>query len=299
MWPVAELNSTLKNELAVTQLFDFYRLVDVETYEVVEFAEGDTHLVSTHETCHHIWGDGGPCVNCTSRNCVKRHEAIVKIMHLDNQFLLIYSMPVTLSGKPYALELIKDISHSLMVPSMESGDNIEIVDMINQFNNAAARDSFTHLYNKNFALNSLDDLVGAYNQGLTDEPCALVMLDLDLFKNINDEYGHNTGDEVLLLLAKELGVLAIKFEGGWAARYGGDEFLLCAPKGLDSDGEQKIIASLESFAADVEKNLSFLKGATVSYGIAVAQKGDDARGLIERADQEMYKMKEVHHVNMA
>lgn len=295
MFAISEMNKNLKAKLSLGDLFDFYRLVDTETYEVMEYSDSSNQVVDTHQTCHHIWGDSGPCPNCTSRACVRRGESIIKLMHLGSQYLLIYSMPVHVDGRPYALELIKDVTSSLMVPSMEVGDNIELTDMIRQFNHVAVRDSFTHLYNKTYALNRLDDIIARANESDEEPALDVVMLDLDLFKNINDTYGHTVGDDVLTLFAKELGVLGIKFEGGWSVRYGGDEFLLIAPKGLGTYGTNRIIDSIESFAADVHKNMPDVSGIGVSFGIAHLQKGDTTRELIDRADAEMYKMKEKHH----
>lgn len=300
MFPISELNSSLReSQLPLSALFDFYRLVDVDTYEVMEYSDDCTRVVDTHQTCHHVWGDGGPCANCTSRACVRRAEPIVKLMSLDEkQFLLIYSVPVTVDGKPFALELIKDVSSSLVVPSNEKSDNLEIVDMIRQFNHVAVRDSFTHLYNKTYTLNKLQDIIEASEKSGAEPELELVMLDIDLFKNINDTYGHTIGDDILLLFAKELGVLAVKFEGGWAVRYGGDEFLLIAPHGFQSHGEEMVLKSLESFSADVQKNVKDVSGVSVSYGRAKLQAGDTPRSLIDRADAEMYKMKDKHHAAM-
>lgn len=295
MFPISELNSNLKLDALPTKLFDFYRLVDVQTHDVLEYSDDSVHLVDTHDTCHHIWGTEGPCANCTSRTCVERWEPIIKIMGLERQYLLIYSVPVKVDGKPYALELIKDITHSLMVPSVETGDNLEVVDMIRQFNRAAVRDSFTHLYNKTYTLNELQNIIDECELSGEQPTCELVMFDIDLFKNINDTLGHTIGDDVLMLFAKELSVLALKFEGGWAARYGGDEFILCAPEGLGQRGYAKIIASLDSFASDVQKNAPGVDNVSVSFGKALLQKGDSNRGFIDRADKEMYKMKEEHH----
>lgn len=299
MFPIGEINSELKARVDVTALFDFYRLVDVKTHEVLEYSSGSNEIIDTNETCHHIWGSDGPCINCTSRSCVLRQQPMVKIMSLDGQYLLIYSMPIAIGGTSYALELIKDITRSLVVPSLESRDNVEITEMVTQFNNLAAHDSFTHLFNKAYALNEIDNAVEHCAKTGETPTLDLVMLDLDLFKNINDDYGHTVGDDVLLMLSRALSGITLKFEDAWAARYGGDEFLLCAPHGIGKDGPAIIAQYLEAFSSDVKKYVNGCPDVSVSFGVATLTPEDTNRTLIDRADQNMYEMKESHHAAMA
>lgn len=298
MFAIESLSNEIKYALSLKTFFDFYRLVDVQTYEVLEFPKGSDNLVDSHQTCHHIWGSDGPCINCTSRTCVQREQPIVKLMHLDNQYLLIYSVPVNVHGREYALELIKDITESLMVPSIEVQDNIEITEMVAQFNDLAAHDPFTHLFNKNYILNSLRDYIEQYKETGEDPTLDFVMIDLDLFKNVNDEFGHTVGDDVLLMLARTLDSITARFKGAWAARYGGDEFVLCAPYGIGADGREAIEHYLESYVKDVKKYVDGNPTINVSFGVTTLRKTDDVRTLIDRADERMYQMKEQHHDEM-
>lgn len=295
MFAIDSLSNAIKFELSLKTFFDFYRLVDVQTYEVLEFPKDSDDLIDSHQTCHHIWGSDGPCINCTSRTCVQREKPIVKLMQLDGQFLLIYSVPVTLHDRKYALELIKDITDSLMVPSMGAQDNIEITEMVAQFNDLAAHDTFTRLYNKNYVLNTLRDAVEKC-QATDEQPTLdLVMIDLDLFKNINDDYGHTIGDDVLLMLARTLDNITSRFKGAWAARYGGDEFILCAPFGIGVDGKEALRGYLKGFVDDVHKYVEGNPVINVSFGVTTLRKEDDVRSLIDRADERMYLMKDEHH----
>lgn len=299
MFPITEMNDSIRSIVGLNALFDFYRLVDVQTHEVMEYSNSSSAIADAHQTCHHIWGpDSRPCVNCTSRTCVQRHEGIVKIMNLDSTYFLIYSYPIKLDGKDYALELIKDISKSLVVPSMESHDNVEITELVAQFNHLAAHDSFTHLFNKAYTVNELEDIIAEQNTGENAPTLDLVMIDLDLFKNINDEYGHTTGDDVLLMLSRTLNALTLKFEDAWAARYGGDEFVICAPKGIGEHGVAFITTYLDSFVADVKKYVAGNPDINVSFGKTTMRKGDSVRSLLDRADERMYVMKDVHHQEM-
>lgn len=297
MWPYKELCSDMRREVLLADMFDFYRLVEIETHRVWSFSEGQDAPSPSDQTCHHIWGSEGPCANCTSRICIARNEGIMKIETLDEKVLYIYSTPVKIKSKPFALELIKDVTSSLMIPSMETRDNIQIIQMVDRFNELAALDSFTKLYNKNYTVNRIETLISKVADGETDHdrPPAIIMLDLDLFKEVNDEYGHTIGDEVLLFVAESLELFAGMQEGGWACRFGGDEFLVIAPNGIDAenlDRLERIIDKIQThrFISDGKE---FTVG--VSYGIAYLADDDTPREAIDRADDSMYLMKKQHH----
>lgn len=298
MFPSNTLNKKVSDTLRMSSIFDFYRVVDNRTHEVMEYPEGASDLVPTGTTCHHIWGDKGPCPNCTSRSCVAHKKPIVKIMHLDGVVYLIYSTPVVINGQDYALELIKDVTDSFMVPSAVEQDNVEITYIIERFNDLAVHDSFTGLYNKNFILNQLQEIIDANKKAGTTPTGSCVMLDLDLFKEVNDRYGHNAGDDILLYFSVLLNQAAQEFDGGWAARYGGDEFVLYAPSGIDEAGIQTIKRMMDVFSQHKFVTMQGSPEVTVSYGVADMRADDTARTLIDRADDAMYEMKDKHHAQL-
>lgn len=292
MFPYKKLHNDLRLQVIEADLYDLYRLVDIRTHEVYEYSEGQDTPVATGETCHHIWGTAGPCANCTSRACLARNQGIMKIESLNNRMLFIYSTPVKVGDASFALELIKDVTTSFMIPDPEEHDNIEIVQMIRRFNDIAVRDSFTKLYNKMFVMNQLHTDMEA------NDTVAFIMFDLDLFKNINDRFGHVVGDEVLLYLAQHLDELARGFKDGWAARFGGDEFVLCAPHGIDSAGHERIEEMLERLQSHKFEAESVEFTMSVSSGIAYQTPEDTPITLIDRSDEEMYKQKNQRHKEM-
>ena len=122
------------------------------------------------------------------------------------------------------------------------------------------------------------------------QPLAVLFLDIDHFKKINDSYGHPTGDEVLRRVAAILKASARKID--IVARYGGEEFALVL-EGTDRAGARQLA---ERIRQEVEQQ-SFPSakgafGATLSIG--VASYPDDAREkpeIIARADQSLYSAK--------
>lgn len=148
----------------------------------------------------------------------------------------------------------------------------------------------------------MDDLTKAYNRSYLTEnidkpltfgekPSAVMMIDVDLFKDLNDKYGHQVGDACL----KEAGRLileSIKDEDGYVVRYGGDEFLVY----LNSISKEHIIEIANALREKVEKNQVKMHGGistnfTISAGIAFAHDNISYHALINEADDALYESK--------
>lgn len=119
-------------------------------------------------------------------------------------------------------------------------------------------------------------------------PFAVLFLDVDFFKQVNDRYGHSVGDDVLVALADRIRQKCD--DPMQIARYGGDEFLVVCPNsGLEAAvhlGERVRRAIAQSplhTTADVS--------ATVSCGVAAVEPGDSVDTLLRRADRALYRAK--------
>jgi diguanylate cyclase (GGDEF)-like protein len=152
----------------------------------------------------------------------------------------------------------------------------------------AFHDSLTGLANR--AL--LEDRVqhAQTHQDRSDEAMALIYIDLDGFKKINDELGHHAGDQLLVQVADRLTVCAR--DSDTIARIGGDEFAILCER-MHADGDEEVVA-----ARIVERLAEpFVLGAGVgqigaSVGIARRMPhGVDAERLMKEADQAMYRAK--------
>lgn len=299
MYPYSDLHTDLRAHVANAKLFDSYRLVDVGTNLVHSYGEqGESaEPVCSDEACYRIWKRSKPCENCTSRACLDKQEQIIKIEHLDGRVLLINSIPVEVRGRAFALELIKDVTSSLMVADEVAHDNIEITSMIDRFNTLAVRDAFTMLHNKTFIHSELETLTSHAAMQIAEDgrPAALIAIDIDLFKRINDSHGHATGDDVLLHLAQQLKKVSRSLEDGWAARFGGDEFMICAPHGLNDEDLKLLDATMSEMESHRFESDSSPFGITASYGIAYLEAGDTRRSFMERADDAMYAVKRQRH----
>ncbi|WP_047258265.1 sensor domain-containing diguanylate cyclase [Chromobacterium subtsugae] len=149
----------------------------------------------------------------------------------------------------------------------------------------ARNDALTGLNNRMAANEQLQDEHQRY--GRSGEPYAVLLLDIDHFKRVNDSCGHDAGDRVLAHLAQVIRQAARATD--FVARYGGEEFLLLLPA-TDAEGAavlaEKIRAAVEqSTAPDVGR-------ITVSIGLAVASRGDEQpEAVVKRADQALYQAK--------
>ncbi len=152
----------------------------------------------------------------------------------------------------------------------------------------SSTDPLTGLYNRQHLNSRLGDLLEVSRE--RGESFALLMMDLDHFKRLNDRHGHLAGDEALKLIADEL--RAILRDDDYAARFGGEEFLVLLPL-VD---EKTAILVAERLRSGIEKHPIDLRGnrvrLTLSIGVAVfPEAGTDADALIQAADHALYQAK--------
>lgn len=238
MFPYASIHPEVASAATDLLRFDYYRLVDPRDHRVFAYDRDGDRLIEVDGPCYQLWNQDDPCLNCSSRACLTMQDAVFKIEYLDGRVLHVTSVPMDIEGAELVLELIKDVTDSLLVADIEVRDNIEITQMITKFNELAVRDGFTKLYNKTFINNELESLVQAARGGSPAGEAAVVLLDIDGFKQINDTYGHIAGDDALQYFASKMRSFSRSFDG-WVGRFGGDEFVLCAPKGL-SEGDLSV-----------------------------------------------------------
>ena len=149
----------------------------------------------------------------------------------------------------------------------------------------AITDSLTGLYNRRFLEDYL--LRELARAGRSHVPVAVIMLDLDYFKRVNDEHGHAAGDTVLEAIGSSLKRYVRASDV--ACRYGGEEFMLVLPETTLRAAQRKA----ESIRVDIERARDALFGVTASFGVAMfPDHGADAGALMRAADSALYEAKQ-------
>jgi diguanylate cyclase (GGDEF)-like protein len=160
--------------------------------------------------------------------------------------------------------------------------------MLHNMHEMSIRDELTGLYNRRFFTEQADLLL--IRAARYEEPIALVYIDIDHFKDVNDKFSHQVGDHAL----RQMGTLLSDSARGsdLTARIGGDEFIIMFPN--------TNAAKARLLGERLRQNLSghdwsaLLPGQriTVSMGVAEAAPGDTLDQLLARADQNLYKAKD-------
>ena len=147
-------------------------------------------------------------------------------------------------------------------------------------------DSLTKAYNKETIINVIDDLI-KFNE---DESFSILMFDIDNFKEINDNYGHITGDVCIKNLVNTVrgSIRDVDVLG----RYGGDEFIGVFFNSTPDDLQKRLDLIIQRFNSSpilVNHDKVFI---TFSYGISCfPEDSRDINDLIKLADKKMYKYK--------
>ncbi len=154
--------------------------------------------------------------------------------------------------------------------------------------NQAIRDGLTGLFNRRYLEETLErELSRGKRSG---SPLGVIMLDLDHFKEYNDNYGHNAGDELLCALGQIIQDTVRRED--IACRYGGEEFLLIMP-GAPLDVALDRARSLNERVRQLHLQSSSLKAITISAGVAIfPDHGASGKEVILAADAALYQAKE-------
>jgi diguanylate cyclase (GGDEF)-like protein len=174
---------------------------------------------------------------------------------------------------------------------------LEHQDLLNYLENSGKdpsrlifEDELTGLYNRRYLYHFFQSKVSW--ESLHTHPLSLLMMDLDFFKQVNDDYGHQAGDNALVWLAGLLKGVAGK--EGMPIRYAGDEFMILL-KDCDKSASLQLGDQLIQHVRQNPFHLHDQNGAlnlTISLGVASApQDARNARELIQKADTALYSAK--------
>ncbi|WKY47481.1 GGDEF domain-containing protein [Eubacteriaceae bacterium ES3] len=270
------------------KVYDAIRVVNPLEKSVIddEFVENEKP-----SCCYDIWDFGRTCENCISTRALQENRTVMKFEYTDEKLYMVTAIPDP--SKRQVLELLRDVTNEHLLEGMRDETSEKIMEKLKKLNQEVVTDGLTNVYNRRFLRERLPyELIKAYQD---QYPISIVMLDVDYFKHINDDYGHPTGDQVLIELATVLKNW-IREETDWVVRYGGEEFLLFMQK----ISSKMLKERMEALRLHIEE-LIFCKDThqiklTVSMGLLNQmivnengiEKGDD---FIHLADEALYTSK--------
>ena len=186
-----------------------------------------------------------------------------------------YNWIITTSGITLLVISVLFLNRVIFPKILKLEDDLKIL---------VSTDSLTKVYNRA----KYDEIMGRerertkrYNRFLS-----LVMFDIDVFKKINDTYGHLNGDIVLKNIVALVKEEVRKID--YLIRWGGDEFILILPE-TNLEGAKGLAERIRNSIAD--QKFENMEGVTVSLGITQFSKDDTDDTLMKRADEALYKAK--------
>ncbi len=190
--------------------YDLVRYVDPITNKVIHI-EKDGKMWESETACSDIWNCLEKCSNCISRLSMQTKKRMTKLEVAGDDPYQVVSMYVEIDGKPCCLEMASRIDGDFM-PDGYSKD--EILSSVRIHKEKVYIDPVTGVYNKRYYVEKLSKM---------DNAAALMFADIKNFKRINENFGHQAGDDVLRQVA---GVLRDAAAGkDDVLRYSGDDFV--------------------------------------------------------------------------
>ena len=176
--------------------------------------------------------------------------------------------------------IINNDTFILQATIIESTHKLFTLTKVTNLSHEVYIDTLTGAYRKTYFNKQLDEMIKNKKEG------AVVVIDIDNFKNVNDTYGHLIGDDVLKEFAT---VIKNNIRGNDVfARWGGEEFLLL----LQNSTFENVMVKTEELRKFIDKHtFKTIGDLTASFGIAKKEENDGIHSLLQRADKALYEAK--------
>jgi two-component system cell cycle response regulator len=208
-------------------------------------------------------------------------QALVRSVEFGHETIANLALSPKLTSEPQDVRILDVIAREL-------GGPLRMAMLVEEAQHAATTDPLTGIMNRRALLAALD--VEQSRSERNGYPMALLLLDVDHFKTVNDQHGHAMGDQVLSALGRLLATEVRKTD--FVGRWGGEEFVAVL-SGADEEGArsgaERIRRAVEGLELFDDKGGPV--SVRVSIGIACLEVNDTAEILIDRADHAMYQAK--------
>jgi len=270
------------------KIYDVVRIVDPVRNKVVYAKHEKTAIALDETTCYGFWKKNKFCNNCISIRAFAQQETFVKFETVYDRVYMITASPFQYKDQSYVVEMLSDITNKSILENIFAQEQNNFSEVILKFNDAFVKDELTKLFNRRFINERLP--VEIATNDMSAITACLVMIDIDSFKLINDNYGHLAGDEILLQFATLLKD-TVKGSRDWVARYGGDEFLIYLHN-VDIEQAGKITERIRQVVGDYNfttQKIDFK--LTGSIGVSILNNKMDMEAWINDADKNLYVSK--------
>ncbi|MFR5602131.1 MAG: GGDEF domain-containing protein [Lachnospiraceae bacterium] len=289
MQKIESMAPGLRQFCELGQLFDFYRLIQPTTRKVYDYSDGT--LKSQDQLCYRDLDRFSPCINCVASRACRDQKTYMKLECIQGRSYLIYAVPAKINGDNYALELLKDVTGSMAIPN-----NVHVRDncmaaVVQKFNNLAALDSLTGLYNKDYILQKMEAIIAAKKP---EDFMFGTLIDIQQLKKINELYGIGAGDLVIRKIADLLKVKS-REQGYLTGRFSGDEFICFFPVKDEAEGMERCRKMEEQIGNILFEfdGKQFQVNVTIYGGLY--QDGLDCGRFLTYLDNRLYAEKQRRH----
>lgn len=247
-------------------------------------------LAASHERvdgnyCYEFFDRTEPCINCIGSSACSTQTTHKKIEWREHQAYFMTACPVEQQESQHsAYEWVVSLDQERR-ETAKDGFLCEF--FAEDLNTMAVTDMMTGVYNRNYIMQHLPYIINSHSN--KKKSMALMIMDLDGFKSINDQYGHLAGDEVLRQMAAIL-IRFVRRDQDFVARYGGEEFVVF----LSNSDLEVATEVAERMRREIEETVfcfnHHLIRLTASFGMVSLIPGEpvDANFLLDVADRALY-----------
>jgi|GEM_PF-4953353 len=212
----AELRETMD---LLSKVFEVVRVVDPFETVVLSTDPGNTRQLA--KPCFDVWGKTARCKDCISASALQEHNRQTKFEYAAGQFFYVIAQYIVVEHKECSLEMVSKIDSPYAEQIL---DRNKFLSRFKAVSHHVSLDALTGLFNHRFVEdNGMRLLMETRAEGLD---MAIILLDIDSLKTVNILFGQEGGDSLIKRISGALIRLFVSPHEGFAARIGGDEFLL-------------------------------------------------------------------------
>lgn len=247
-------------------LYDVVRIVDPEARKVTEHrGEGaPTDL----EPCHGFWNEDTSCKDCLAARAFRERRMMIRMEFTYGRIYMNTAVPVALEGRQVVVELLKNITESMVLPTGKKPDAQDAVQMLEQMNQRAFHDEETGAFNRRYIDGQLPGELERAKENRT--PVSMILVGLDDMDGMAATYGQAMVDAVVRSTGEMLHN-SMRSEQDWVARYSKDRFLIL----MRRTAKDAVALVAERLRARIERMEFLYQGVPVPATASLAVHTED------------------------